>query len=70
MFSLQFFYFEAPLVYEPKVDYFEAIFQHSRIGSLINNSTRFKSSMHGGFFFAIIHEDFFMLYWVLEVHHL
>jgi hypothetical protein len=57
MFSLQSLCFEMLLVYEPKVDSFRTILQHSQIGSLINNSTSFKSSMHGGFVFASIHED-------------
>ncbi len=57
MFSLQSFCFEVLLVYELKVDSLITTFQHFQIGLLINNSTRFKSSMHGGFVFASTHED-------------
>jgi hypothetical protein len=56
MFSLQSFCFEAFFVYEPKVDSFKAAFWHSWIGLLINNSTRFKSSMHKGFVSTSTHE--------------
>jgi hypothetical protein len=57
MFSLQSFCFEALLVYELKVYSFITTLQHSQISSLVNNSTRFKSSMHGSFVFASTHED-------------
>ncbi len=56
MFSLQSSRFEALLVYEPKVDSFKTTLQHFQIGLLINNSTRFKISMHGGFVSTSTHE--------------
>jgi len=51
------FCFEGLFVYEPKVDSFNIVIQHSQIGLLINNSTRFKSSMHVGFVSTNIHEN-------------
>ncbi len=55
IFSLQYFCFEVFFVYEPKVDSFKTTLQHSQIGSLINNSTRFE--MHIGFVSTSIHEN-------------
>jgi hypothetical protein len=57
MFFLQSFRFETFFVYELKVDSFITAIQHSQIGSLINNSTRFKNSMHVSFVSTNIHEN-------------